>query len=482
MIMKNGLTKKLKRLLAGLLAAGTALIFCACELPGTEINYGDKDNSAYHAHIVKPQEVTVDVPEEKPDPGYKETYESFMMNFVVPNDFDKMEYFSREEFYKKNPEVKYSDDELLKASEAYFSHMQELVDMGWEVKFNFIYFNNDNLAELVYASYSGDIYEALSVEFHICTYDFETGEVIEIGTYYSQYGMSLYYVEKENLMWYTEWKDDESFLYNYYVTINQDNKFELVASFERDVSTMDPDSLARVNHIDTDYDTLMDYLGCFDYLVSDSRRELDTYSLNTMIPYEGSYVFDVSDNIYDNYYKEYDDDCLKAVCEAYVEELEYKAEDASYLFAFVDGDNLPEMFLLLNNRVCLYKASVYKDETWGISRYVYEVSNSELKGDLSFAEYHGVIREWSGNVKVEDVRYKIYNNYECFLMQKFVRSTDKDVFSLNGMPISRKKFEDFYGRWSEFTFTDLNITDFYQNKSEKNIEKAYYDALKNYNP
>ena len=104
------------------------------------------------------------------------------------------------------------------------------------------------------------------------------------------------------------------------MTINQDNKFELVASFERDVSTMDPDSLARVNHIDTDYDTLMDYLGCFDYLVSDSRRELDTYSLNTMIPYEGSYVFDVSDNIYDNYYKEYDDDCLKAVCEAYVEE------------------------------------------------------------------------------------------------------------------------------------------------------------------
>ena len=93
MIMKNGLTKKLKRLLAGLLAAGTALIFCACELPGTEINYGDKDNSAYHAHIEKPQEVTVDVPEEKPDPGYKETYESFMMNFVVPNDFDKMVFF-----------------------------------------------------------------------------------------------------------------------------------------------------------------------------------------------------------------------------------------------------------------------------------------------------------------------------------------------------------------------------------------------------
>ncbi|MBO6089665.1 MAG: hypothetical protein J6P37_05090, partial [Lachnospiraceae bacterium] len=86
------------------------------------------------------------------------------------------------------------------------------------------------------------------------------------------------------------------------------------------------------------------------------------------------------------------------------------------------------------------------------------------------------------NVKFEDVRYKIYNNYECFPMQKFVRSTDKDVFSLNGMPISRKKFEDFYGRWSEFTFTDLNRSDFYQNKSEKNIEKAYYDALKNYNP
>ena len=182
-MIKNGSKQKtvLKRLLAGLLAAGAAFVFCACELPGGEISYDGKDGGVYHAHIPAPEEI-IPEPVEITDPGYTESFESSVMNFVVPNDFDKMEYFSREDFRTKNPEVTYSNEELITVSEAYFSYMEKYIETGWQIKFSFAFITNDNLPELIYTSEAGES-QILFVEFHICTYDFNKNEVVEIGSY-----------------------------------------------------------------------------------------------------------------------------------------------------------------------------------------------------------------------------------------------------------------------------------------------------------
>ena len=476
--MKNGLTKNFKRLLAGLLAAGTALIFCACELPGGEINYGDKDKDTYHAHIVSPADIPVDVPEEKPDPGYKETYESAMMNFVVPNDFDKMEYFSREDFEAKNPSKEYSYDETLAVTEAYFSYMEELYDTGWQVKFNFICINNDNLPELVYASYSGDMSAAVSVEFHFCTYDLDAGEVIEIGSFCSQYGMSLFYVERENLLWYSEYNDYDSYLNTYFVTVNQDNKLELVASFKKDYLNYDSNSVAYVNNIETDSDTCSDYQDQFTYL-NKERKEIESYSLNTLISLKGIYEYTYNEYEYENYYKQYEDDWLEAAYESYAEVLKEKADEVGYYFAFLDGDNIPEMFVKYDDSICLLRTSVYKGDE-GFSRYSYEVGNSEFNGEISYVEYYRIICDkYTGNSNI--INYSLFSGYDVVPMQSYLFTSD-GIFYINGGPVKKERYEDFIGRWDEYTFTEISEDDFYYNKDEKNVKKNFYEAIKNYNP
>ena len=476
--MKNGLTRKFKRLLAGFLAAGTALIFCACELPSGEINYGDKDKGTYHAHIVSHEDIPVDVPEEKSDPGYKETYESAMMNFVVPNDFDKMEYFSREDFQAKNPPTEYSYDEAMAVTEAYFSYMEELYETGWQVKFDFICINNDNLPELVYASYSGDMSSAVSVEFHFCTYDFETGEIIEIGSFCSQYGMSLFYVERENLLWYSEYNDYDAYLYTYFVTVNKDNKFELVASFVKDYLNFDSNSVAYVNHIETDSDTCSEYQDKFSYL-NQSRKEIEAYSLNTLISLKGIYEYTYNEYEYENYYKQYEDDWLEAAFKSYADVLDEKTDEVGYYFAFLDGDNIPEMFVKYDDSICLFRTSIYKGDE-GISRYSYEVGNSEFNGEISYVEYYRIICDkYTGNSNI--INYSLFSGYDVVPMQSYLFTSD-GIFYINGGPVKKERYEDFIGRWDEYTFTEISEDDFYYNKDEKNVKKNFYNALKNYNP
>jgi len=469
----------LKRLLIGLMSAGAAVFLCACELPSKEVSYDGKDGGIYQATIVKPEEVIVEEPLEKTDPGYKETGESSLMNFVVLNDFGEMEYFSKEDFGNKNPEVTYSAEENQKASEAYFSYLDELVETGWQVKFDFLYINNDNMAELVYVAYSGDYSQSSSVDFHFCTFDFEKNEVIEIGCFYSKYGGNLYYVEKENLLWYSEWSIDDTVFCTYYVTINKDYKFELVASFERILSTSDSDSFARVNGTDTDLGTLLEYLDCFEYSFSDIKN-LDTYTINTMIPLKGNYVFTNGEGSYDNYYTEYDDECIKAAFDVYAEELSLKAEDAGYLFVYLDGDKLPEMFLLLNDRICIYRASIYKDDS-DISRYVFEVTNSEFEGNISYAQYNRAIHEQLNEDGNNTDYYSLYSDYECYPMQRYTMKNGEGFF-INDFPVSTERFGDLIEKWNDISFTEVIESDFYTNKKESNVKKVFYETIKEYNP
>ncbi len=479
-IKKDVLKLNLKRLLAGLLAAGTALIFCACELSGNEIPLDTKDSSTYHAHIKTPVDIPEEKPEEKPDPGYQETYESSMMNFVVPNDFEVLKYFSREDFESANPEATYSDEELFKASEAFLAYLDELAETGWQVKFNYFYINNDNLPELVYVVYSGEISLSSSIEFHFCTFDFDKDEVIEIGSYYTQHGADLYYAEKENILWFNEWNMSESFLKNYYVTINKDNKFELVASFEKNISSSDPDSPATVNHIDTDYSTLLEYQDCFNYLIK-YRKDLDINAINTMIPLNGNFEFVIDEYTGEIYNKEYDDDCIEAAYEAYAEALSRKTEEAEYSFIYLDGDNIPEMFLLSNDKYYVYKASIYKDENSDISKYVYEVTDSEFEGQLSYAAYNRAI---SASLKEDGnsiVNYAIYNFYNCHPMQKYTATPDGKYY-INDFPVPKDRFEDIIGKWIDFSFTEVTESDFTSNKKASNVKKVFYETVKKYNP
>lgn len=481
-MIKNGSKQKtvLKRLLAGLLAAGAAFIFCACELPGGEISYDGKDGGVYQAHIPEPVEVPEEPPVEIIDPGYSETYESSLMNFVVPNDFEKMEYFSREDFKQNNPEINYSDEELLTASEAYFSTLEELSDMGWQIKFTFMSLTNDNLPELVYTSYSGDPNQNYSIEFHFCTYDFEKGEVVEIGSFYSQYGTALFYSEKDNLLSYTEWKSNDPYYYNYYVTINKDNKFELVASFSREITEYTDDSVCLVNHVETDYDTYNDYLDSFDFLVN-SRKELDYYMLNALIPIDGNYEITYDEYEYENYYEEYDDKYLKAASEAFIETLENKIVDAKYSFVFLDGDNMPEMLLEMNDKIYIYKASIYTDSENGISKFAYEIYHSGFEGNISYAEYNMVICEESEETGNQIDNYYLYNRYDIYPMQRYICTKDNKYY-LNDCLISQDRYKDFIDKWENFTFKEILVDEMYTEKDSNSIKKHFNDALKNYAP
>lgn len=470
-----------KKVLTGLTLAGLALLICACELPYGEISYDGKETGVYHAHI--PQ--SVDLPEEPPveiiDPGYSETYESSLMNFVVPNDFEKLEYFSREAFSKKNQEITYSDEELLTASEAYFAFLEELYDMGWQVKFNLPCLSNDNLPELVYASYTGDFALSYSVEFHFCTYDFDQEEVVEIGSFYSQYGTTLYYSEKDNLLWYSEWKTNDSYYYNYYVTINKDNKFELVASFARDVSEYENnDSVCYVNHIETDFETLLDYLDCFDYLTK-NIQELDVYTLNSLIPIKGDYVITYDEYEYEDYYREYDDEYLKAACEGFADALDTKNSEVMYTFVYLDGDNMPEMLIKRNDKIFIYKASVYMDSEYGISKYAYEVNHSGFKGSISYAKYNRIICEKTEENGNQAYNYNLYSRYECYPMQQYVGTKDGKYY-LNNLLIKKNRYEDFIGRWNTYSFTEITDDDMFADKDAKSVKKHFNEALSNYAP
>lgn len=482
-MIKNGLKQKtvLKRLLAGLLAAGAAFAFCACELPGSvEINYDGKEGGTYYSHIPEPVQVPEEPPVEIIDPGYSETYESSLMNFVVPNDFEKLEYFSRKDFNEKNKEIIYSDEELLTASEAYFSSMEELSDMGWFVKFSFMSLNNDNLPELVYVAYSGDPYQSYSIEFHFCTYDFETEEVVEIGSFYSQYGTTLFYSEKDNLLSYSEWKLDDPFYYNYYVTINKDNKFELVASFARNISEYDDDSECYVNHVETDFGTLEDYLSCFDFMFN-NRKELDVYTLNALIPMEGNYEIIYDEYDYEDYFREYDDEYLKAASEAFVETLDMKKSEVMYTFVFLDGDNMPEMLIRQKDKIFIYKASVYMDSEIGISKYAYEVNHSGFEGDISYAEYNRIICQKNEGTGGQAEDYYLYSRYEVYPMQRYFCTKD-NKFYLNDCLIDRNRYEEFNTRWESYTFTDISVDDMYTDKDSGSVIKHYNDVLSTYAP
>ena len=482
MIIKNGLKQNtvLKRLLAGLLAAGAVFLFCACELPGNAVTYDGKESVTYHAHIPEPAEVPIEPPTEIIDPGYSETYESFLMNFVVPNDFEKLEYFSRNDFAKENPEIKYSDEELLTASEAYFTFMKELSDMGWTVKFSFMSLTNDNLPELVYVSYSGDPYQNYSVEFHFCTYDFEKSEVAEIGSFYSQYGTSLFYSEKDNLLYFTEWKINDPFYYIYYVTINKDNRFELVASFSRDITEYVDDSVCLVNHIETDYETFNDYLDSFDFL-DNNRKELDVYMLNSLIPIEGNYEITYDEYEYEDYYREYEDEYLKAASEAFADVIYNKISEAKYTFVFLDGDNMPEMLLAMNDRMYIYKASVYMDLDIGISKYAYEVNHAGFKGNISYAEYYKVICEKEDESGNQAENFYLYSRYDIYPMQRYVCTKDNNYY-LNDCLISSDKYEEFSTKWESYTFTEVSADEMYTDKDTDSVKKHFYDAISNYAP
>ena len=60
--------------------------------------------------------------------------------------------------------------------------------------------------------------------------------------------------------------------------------------------------------------------------------------------------------------------------------------------------------------------------------------------------------------------------------------TSEGIFYINGGPVKKERYEDFIGRWDEYTFTEISEDDFYYNKDEKNVKKNFYNALKNYNP
>ena len=264
------------------------------------------------------------------------------------------------------------------------------------------------------------------------------------------------------------------------MTINKDNKFELVASFEKNISSSDPDSPATVNHVDTDYATLLEYQDCFNYLIK-YRKELDINAINTMIPLNGNFEFVIDEYTREIYNKEYDEDCIEAAYEAYAEALSRKTEEAEYSFIYLDGDNIPEMFLLLNDKYYVYKASIYKDENSDISKYVYEVTDSEFEGQLSYAAYNRAI---SASLKEDGNSidyYAIYNFYNCHPMQKYTVTPDGKYY-INDFPVPKDRFEDIIGKWIDFSFTEVTESDFTSNKKESNVKKVFYETVKKYNP
>ncbi|MBP5529028.1 MAG: hypothetical protein J6X80_03160 [Lachnospiraceae bacterium] len=470
----------LKRLLAGLLAAGAAVFFCACELPGTEISYDGKENGVYHAHIQTPEEITPEPPEPE-DPGYTESSESYMMSFVVPNDFEKMEYFSREDFKAKNPEVTYSDEELITVTEAYFSYLEKFAETGWQIKFDYAYINNDNLPELVYTSYSGDT-QLVSAEFHFCTYDFDANEVIEIGSYYSQYGMGFYYVEKENLLYYFEWGPNDWVRYDYYLTINKDNKFELVASFDADLSFDKADSTAHVNHVETDYDTAMEYKEIFDKIIFSDAKELNSYSLNVMIPLEGGFVFINDEYEYEDFYGEYETKYLDAISDQYAETLKRKGDDCGYTFVYLNGDNMPDIFIKEKGKLCVYHNSVYNDEyNRTVNAYVYQIYEAEFEGNVSYSEYCRVIHVKTDENGIKTDKYYLIDQYDCLPVIELV-SENENKFYINGGPVTKERFDKYSGAMSNYTFIDITDDDLYSDKDAKSVKKHFNEVLGNYNP
>ncbi|MBR4412507.1 MAG: hypothetical protein IKS60_02740 [Lachnospiraceae bacterium] len=479
-MIKNGSKQKtvLKRLLAGLLAAGAAFIFCACELPGGEISYDGKDGGVYHAHIPAPEEI-IPEPVEITDPGYTESFESSVMNFVVPNDFDKMEYFSREDFRTKNPEVTYSNEELITVSEAYFSYMEKFIETGWQIKFSFAFITNDNLPELIYTSEAGES-QILFVEFHICTYDFNKNEVVEIGSYYSQYGMGLYYVERENILWYSEWGKNEWIHYDYYITINQEYKFELVGSFEADVSTTDPDKTARVNHVDTDYDTLLEYQDCFAFVSMDGI-EIESYFANAMIPLEGDFVFINDEYDYENYYRQYEKIYLDAMSDKYAETLPQIRVDYEYKFVYMDGDNIPDLFVKKNDKLCFYNNSVYYDSyNQTVNAYVNPLYKAEFAGEVSYSEYYRVVHEHiDENGKTTD-NYYLMDRYNFYVVMRLI--SENGNYIVNDCPVTKERYDKISGSMSNYTFTDVTEDDLCSDTDENSIKKHFKEALSKYDP
>ncbi|MBR5896937.1 MAG: hypothetical protein IKZ39_04905, partial [Lachnospiraceae bacterium] len=454
--------------------------FCACELPGGEISYDGKESGVYHSHISAPEEITQEpaLPEE---PGYTESYESSVINFVVPNGFDKMEYFSREDFKSINPEVTYSYDELITVSEDYFAYMEQFSETGWQIKFTYAFINNDNLPELIYTSGAG-ISQLTSVEFHICTYDLDKNEVVEIGSYYSQYGMGLHYVEKENILWYSDWGTNDWIHYDYYLTINKDCKFELVGSFEADVSTTDPDKLARVNHVDTDYDTLLEYQKCFDFLLNEGK-ELDSYYYNAMLPLEGDFVF-INDeyDFQENYYREYEKMYLDAMADQYSETLSQIAVDFEYRFIYMDGDNIPDLFVKKNDKYYYYYNSVYYDSyKQTVSTYAYPLYKAEFEGNVSYSEYYRVIHEHKDEDGKKTDNYYLIERYDFYPVLKLISENGSRYF-VNDCPVTGERYDKISKAINIYTFTDISEDDLYSYQDANSVKKHFNEALSTYAP
>lgn len=476
MVDKKRLSTNIKRIVSVALAINTAVVFSACDIPVNNVSPDEKDIMNHQAKLeVQPKEETPEIEIEKEESDRPLT--SGNMEFVVPSGFEKIENFSYDDFVAKNPEVIYSDEELLKASEAYFEYLDKFSEDGWNVRFSFACLNNDNLSEMINIVYSGELKD--TINFNICTYDLEKEEVVEIGNFLSDYGTSLYYIERCNFFWYAEWRSEYQSFINYYLTVNDENEFELVASFEESYDDKLEDKPYYVNNVETDYNTYNNII-CQYYVYSD--KQFDIYAGKGFLELKNDYDYSC---FIDDFEKTYTDDLIDLAMEEYSSFLSTQDENVHYEFAYMDYDNLPELLISEGDSktdgVTIYRAYVYENNGQYESN-IYEAGSAGSNGKISYSINTGVYRGYEAGMGLECDYFKVLHGFvsedlPVFLAETRMDGTDEIVYKINGALVSEERFKEYLDKWTVFEFVDVSYSDMHSEKDKKSVEKNFKKLL-----
>ena len=466
-------------------AVAMTLSLCACNPLAYNPTCEGKEDGLYQAKLGV---VTPAVPESI-DPAADAEHDrdenvtwgsSQLLNFVVPDDFEKLEKFDKDEFAKKNPYISYDSDQIIEASEAYFDHIQEFQDSGWVVKFTFALIDNNDLPEMVYVYNSGNT--NYGIEYHFCTYDFDNKEVLEIGSFHSDYNI-LYYKEKENILWYSEWDYSGEKGTDYYVTINKDKRFEVVASFESSLWSIDDSDEYHVNNIPTDYNTYIEYMDALWYVNSSN---ISPESWMEMVPLADTYDFS---GLINQYEAEVKPGAVDKAYEVYEDYLSKKYGEFRYEFVYLDYNEIPELVIATiddyKNKYTVYRADIYENYSTGkLDGYVFEIGSIYSDSGFDYLEYQSVSKGIYLDNGYQYTSYYAMRKFKSAAMQVFQKDPSANAsnghFYLNGCEISSNRYEQFLSTWDNYEFASINYNDMNSNIDAKEIKKLYNAKVKAY--
>ncbi|MBO4309476.1 MAG: hypothetical protein J5856_00250 [Lachnospiraceae bacterium] len=466
----------IKRAISIFLTVSFALTLCACELPGGSVPIEGKGAGAKKANLP----IIVEAVEPEPAPKEKVEYlsDTNRLNIVVPDDYGKNLIFSQDDHAAKNPYKEYSHEQLLEASEAYFEHMESFTEAGWKVDFMFGFITNDNLPELIYMVYIGD--RQMEFEYHFCSYDFDKAEVAEIGSFISNYD-SICFNDYGNLLWFYDFDSGYTSLIEYYVTVNDEYRFELVGTLQSEYFYEYDSEGYFVNGQASDYATYAAnrdaYYGVSDY------SEVCTYGYEPWISLKGPNEYEHFDE-----YDIYEEGCEMTILDDLHDILVSYPKEKKYTFFYLDEDYIPEMLVLQDyptkDNVMVYNANFFwsEDDIYG---YVTMRFSGVVSDELSYSKYNNIFKTHTDLGEVETTEFmSLFDYYMSSPVQTFVadRATVKGEthYYLNGCELTENRYFYFLNRWQDMEFTELPFDNMYTETDEESLKKHYLAALSEY--